>query len=222
MHWADDSERQRTFKAPAFVADDCLQNLPGADLVFVCKNKGYFGKAAVPFNKLGTEATTYKVQLQITSNDASNRRIVDATRLVLVPEAGRSGVSIQEPRGRAAVPLDELAKATTFKVQHQIVFNDTTYQRMVDTTHLVWHPEAGRSDLWPMFLNHRPGALLTYNAFADANVPVEEAKAALDRVSCLLAAPLNSPQLAVLDGAKAPPGSVQRTSQTRCGLNSST
>ncbi len=63
MHWSDDSERQRTIKALAFVADDYLQNLPGADLVFVCKNKGsgISAKQLLKFNSRMTCLTPYNL-----------------------------------------------------------------------------------------------------------------------------------------------------------------
>jgi hypothetical protein len=110
---------------------------------------------------------------------------------------------------KMTVPLSKLETAREYKVDLKVIPNDNTYLRMVSATDLVWDPESGRQDLWPLLLNHNPKDLKPINVFTKAGVPENESEAALSKITCLSAAPLNKSQLAVIIGTKSLTGAVQ-------------
>jgi hypothetical protein len=88
--WTNVKQQKKDMSALAFVAEDYLQNLSGADLVMITKDKGleYFGDIAVPLSKLSA-ARKFDVNLQITPNDATYNRMINAIHSVWDPETGR-------------------------------------------------------------------------------------------------------------------------------------
>lgn len=111
--------------------------------------------------------------------------------------------------GKMAVPFSELINARVFDVKLKVTANNSTYLRMVEATRLVWDPWTGRRDLWSLLLNHHPKDLKITNIFAEANVPENESRAALENISCLTKTPLNESQMRVIHGTKSLTGGLQ-------------
>lgn len=53
-----------------------------------------------------------------------------------------------------AMPFSKVEAAGTFDANLHVIWNDSTYLRMIDAANLFWDPRTGRRDLWSLLLNH--------------------------------------------------------------------
>lgn len=128
LSWTDDTSKD-ILKALTFVADDFFQSLLGADIVLISKTKGvkYFGKMAVPLNKLNS-AKVFDVKVKVTPNNSTYLRMVDAIALVWDPRVGRRDLwpLLLNHFPRDLKPINVFAKAKVSKKASEAAFKNVT------------------------------------------------------------------------------------------------